>query len=159
MDGLSTLLILSIVMALASFIAGLLILSLKLSQSPIELLILRLEWVSSWEPRWWSSFQKVSNPSTVLGGRHGGILIQNDTYCPECRYSLGARRLSPSCPGSCSSRPGLKTNPFNVPGPVIPSKLIDPPRTPTNPGVVGIMDTGNGKTSSNGEEDAEKHSE
>ena len=54
---------------------------------------------------------------------------------------------------------GDETSPFNVPGPVIPSKLDDPPRTPTDPGVVGVMDTGSGsgKSSSNGEDGGEKH--
>lgn len=47
------------------------------------------------------------------------------------------------------------TNPFNIPGPVIPSELDSPPKTPTKPGTVGIMDTdvSNGKKTATQEDD------
>lgn len=50
------------------------------------------------------------------------------------------------------------TNPFNVPGPLMPSSMDAPPRTPTEPGVVGVMgaeqdsDVGLGKDAGSAEE-------
>lgn len=160
MDGLFTLLILSIVMALASFLAGILPLSLTLSQSQLRLIstigmgvlvgtslvVIIPEGVETLY-----SASEVGHGANSHTKRHiytRGVDIHwmNDDLPPAAQV-LNPRGL------------GDETNPFNVPGPVIPSKLDDPPRTPTNPGVVGIMDTDNGKTTSDGKEDGEKHGE
>lgn len=160
MDGLFTLLILSIVMALASFLAGILPLSLKLSQSQLRLIstigmgvlvgtslvVIIPEGVETLYSASEVGHGANSHTKRHIYARSVDIHWVHDGFPPAAQV-LAPRGL------------GDETNPFNVPGPVIPSKLDDPPRTPTNPGVVGIMDTGNGKTSSNGEEDAEKHSE
>lgn len=160
MDGLFTLLILSVVMALASFLAGILPLSLTLSQSQLRLIstigmgvlvgtslvVIIPEGVETLYSA--SDVGHGAHPHTKRHIYTRGVDIHwmNDESPPPALV-LAPRAL------------GDETSPFNVPGPVIPSKLEDPPRTPTDPGVVGVMDTGSGKTSKKEEEGGDKHSE
>jgi zinc transporter 9 len=140
MQGLFTLLALSVVMAVASFLAGVLPLSLSLSQSKLRLI------------------------STIgMGVLVGTSLVVIIPEGVETLYSASdvahshahVRRLEVargenlqwldnnavlplhSLPGRSS---GEDANAFNVPGPVVPADLYPPPRTPTKPGTVGILD-------------------
>ncbi|KEF59990.1 uncharacterized protein A1O9_04838 [Exophiala aquamarina CBS 119918] len=160
MDGLFTLLILSIVMALASFLAGILPLSLTLSQSQLRLISTIGMGVlvgTSLVVILPEGVETLYSAAEVGDGAHSHTKRHMyargvDIHWMNDESPLSALVLVPRALGD-------ETSPFNVPGPAIPSKFDDPPRTPTDPGVVGVMDTGSGKTSSNGEESGEKHSE
>lgn len=160
MDGLFTLLMLSIVMALASFLAGILPLSLKLSQSRLRLIstigmgVLVGTSLVVIIPE---GVETLYSASEVGHGAHSPP--QRQMYARGLDIQWMKDDLPPSVRVVAARGSGDDTSAFNVPGPVIPAEsLDDPPRTPTTPGAVGIMDTGNGKTNDNGKTE-DKHSE
>ncbi|EXJ95465.1 hypothetical protein A1O1_00587 [Capronia coronata CBS 617.96] len=142
MDGLFTLLSLSIVMAVASFLAGILPLSLSLSTAQLRLIstigmgvlvgtslvVIIPEGVETLY-----SASGVGHPHShakrYVISREADVRWPN-YFTPEDLHTVVARAN------------GDNSNAFNVPGPVIPSGMDPPPRTPTKPGVVGIMDAG-----------------
>ena len=140
MDGLITLVALCVVMAIASFLAGSLPLALSLSPSQLRLL------------------------STVgMGVLVGTSLIIIIPEGIETMYSASSKAVGHTRRdiGLPSSLPitiyGLVSraeeegdlNAFLSPGPVIPTGANFPPKTPTEPGVVGILEEN--KTSSVGQ--------
>ncbi|EXJ89519.1 hypothetical protein A1O3_02586 [Capronia epimyces CBS 606.96] len=141
MDGLFTLLSLSIVMALASFLAGILPLSLSLSTAQLRLIstigmgVLVGTSLVVIIPE---GVETLSSASEV-GHSHRNVkrhILSHEAdirwashLAPDNRYMVAARSTDDG------------SSPFNVPGPVIPSAMDPPPRTPTKPGVVGIMET------------------
>ncbi len=158
MDGLFTLLSLSAVMAVASFVAGILPLSLSLSTA-------RLRMIST------IGMGVLVGTSLVVIIPEGVETLYSASEVGQAhahpqRHVLLARwegvRWSIPYPGQelhafPARSPVEGTSPFNVPGPVMPSDLEAPPHTPTEPGVVGIMSgdnahkPGSDKTSENHE--------
>ncbi|KAK5052487.1 hypothetical protein LTR84_002351 [Exophiala bonariae] len=157
MDGLFTLLMLSIVMALASFLAGILPLSLKLSQSRLRLIstigmgVLVGTSLVVIIPE---GVETLYSASEVGHGAHTSH--QRRMHARGVDVHWMNENLYPSTRVLAPRSAGDSANAFNVPGPVIPATIDDPPRTPTNPGVVGIMDTGNVNSNS---KEGEKHNE
>lgn len=159
MDGLFTLFMLSIVMALASFLAGILPLSLKLSQSRLRLIstigmgVLVGTSLVVIIPEGVETLYSASEVGHGAQTAHQRRIYARGVDIPWINEDLytSAQILAPRGTGDDS-------NVFNVPGPVIPGAIDDPPRTPTKPGVVGIMDTGNDNGKGNGKEE-DKHGE
>lgn len=142
MDGLFTLLSLSIVMGLASFLAGILPLALTLSQPKLRLIstigmgvlvgtslvVIIPEGVETLSSASEVGHTAQPHANRVMYARHSGV-EWSEVLQPRTLHVASAR-------GSID-----ETSPFNVPGPVMPSRLDDPPRTPTKPGTVGIMNS------------------
>ena len=163
MDGLLTLLSLSVVMALASFLAGMLPLSLSLSQSQLRLIstigmgVLVGTSLVVIIPE---GVETLYSASEV--GHGANTHVRRQIY----KRDLDVRWSAPPIPAVAhvlEARASVDgTSPFNVPGPVVPDRL-SPPKTPTEPGVVGVMDTGSSTASGTGKdnkkESEEKHDE
>ena len=157
MAGLVTLLSLSIVMAVASFLAGILPLSLTLSQSQLRmistvgmgvlvgtsLIVIIPEGVETLY-----SASSASNP------HHKREVIPQTAL--EVRWSNPSVGLD----SWHTSERGLSDdiNPFDVPGPVVPDSFSDPPKTPTMPAVVGALSAEEGnKEESKGDKAKDSH--
>ncbi len=121
-------------MAVASFLAGILPLSLSLSQSQLRLIstvgmgVLVGTSLIVIIPEGVETLYSASSASTV----HKRDL----TY----HSSLDVRWAAPPVdPWQLSPRQATGTSAFDLPGPVIPDSLNVPPKTPTKPGVVGAL--------------------
>ncbi|KAJ9607210.1 hypothetical protein H2200_008282 [Cladophialophora chaetospira] len=159
MDGLFTLLSLSIVMAVASFLAGILPLSLTLSQSQLRLIstigmgVLVGTSLVVIIPEGVETLYSASEVGHAHSHTRRHIFAREadirwpQPHAPQLSHEVVARI------------PADETSPFNVPGPVIPSELDAPPKTPTKPGVVGIMDTDEAPPTSKHEDEDEVHKE
>ncbi|KIW95936.1 uncharacterized protein Z519_03002 [Cladophialophora bantiana CBS 173.52] len=139
MDGLFTLLSLSIVMAVASFLAGILPLSLTLSQP-------QLRFIST------IGMGVLVGTSLVVIIPEGVETLYSASEVghahPQLKRHVSVREIDIRWSQPFAAEPLHKIltresvdnlNPFDVPGPVIPSELGPPPRTPTKPGVVGAL--------------------
>ncbi|KIW78447.1 hypothetical protein Z517_08283 [Fonsecaea pedrosoi CBS 271.37] len=162
MDGLFTLLSLCIVMAVASFLAGILPLSLGLSQP-------KLRFIST------IGMGVLVGTSLVVIIPEGVETLYSASEVghahAQLKRHLHAREIDIRWSQSVTAQPlheirarePADLSPFDVPGPVLPSDLDleAPPRTPTKPGVVGVMNVdGKGETQadkdySSGEEEEE----
>ncbi|EHY58180.1 hypothetical protein HRR83_004960 [Exophiala dermatitidis] len=145
MDGLFTLLILSTVMAVASFLAGILPLSLTLSTAQLRfistvgmgvlvgtsLVVIIPEGVETLY-----SANEVGHTHAHSHARRHALVPAADVRWPS---HLGP--LAQHSPKLLVRAADKEPSPFDVPGPVIPAGMDPPPRTPTKPGVVGIMDS------------------
>lgn len=142
MDGLFPLLSLSAVMATASFLVGLLPLSFSMSQSRLRLI--------------------ATLGVGVLVGTSLTVIIPEgvDTlYSSEItsHRALGRasgpgdihRRWATSGHSWLETRESEDVDAFMAPGPVMGMESKMPPATPTEPGVVGALDTDSGKTRNN----------
>jgi solute carrier family 39 (zinc transporter), member 9 len=140
MEGLFTLLSLSTVMAAASFLAGILPLSLKLSAGQVRL-------IST------VGMGVLVGTSLVVIIPEGVETLYSASEVghtqPHIRRHLNPRDVDVRWLSTDATlpvhemtvrTPADDTNPFTVPGPVIPANLDAPPKTPTEPGVVGILD-------------------
>ena len=158
MDGLFTLLSLGLVMAVASFLAGILPLTLSLSSSKLRLIstvgmgVLVGTSLVVIIPEGIETLYSASDVGHVHSHRKRHTISReadihwSDAYATRTVHAVMERN------------PLDDTSPFNVPGPVIPSELEPPPKTPTKPGLVGIMETDGKETESEQEED-EVHKE
>lgn len=165
MDGLFTLLSLSIVMAVASFLAGILPLSLSLSTAQLRLISTIGMGVLV------GTSLVVIIPEGVETLYSASQVGQQDPHHHVKKHPLPldtdirwSSTLAPANLHILSARTADEApNPFNVPGPVVPSGMDPPPRTPTKPGLVGIMDAEDKKASDHaagtGKEEAHKESE
>jgi len=160
MDGLFTLLSLCIVMAVASFLAGILPLSLSLSQSKLRLIstigmgVLVGTSLVVIIPEGIETLYRASEVGQAHSHRRRhGYAREVDIRWYNSHIPQSLHIFSPR--GSVDDG-----SPFNVPGPVLPDTVESPPRTPTRPGEVGIMDTGKstGKVES-GSDNEEPHKE
>jgi solute carrier family 39 (zinc transporter), member 9 len=135
--GLLKLLSLSLVMAIASFLAGILPLTLTLSQTQLRLISTVGMGVLVGTSLIVIIPEGVNGLYSMPGASHvhkRGIAQHNSLdvrwlHQPEPVYvhNLDLREAK--------ERP----DPFALPGPVIPGALSDPPKTPTEPGVIGIL--------------------
>ena len=145
MDGLFTLLSLSVVMAVASFLAGILPLSLTLSASRLRLIstigmgVLVGTSLVVIIPEGVETLYSASE----VGHVHSRAARQLLSTPNEHAQWLDARAVESWHDVSARSA-AQDISPFDVPGPVIPADLEAPPRTPTEAGVVGIMDVEDG---------------
>jgi solute carrier family 39 (zinc transporter), member 9 len=147
MAGLFTLLSLSIVMAAASFLAGILPLSFTLSQSQLRLIstvgmgVLVGTSLIVIIPEGVDTLYSSATVSSVQHRRGLEVLGLSEPYALLPEYHQVAPR-------------GVDdpANPFDVPGPVIPDSFNHPPKTPTAPGIVGALSTedGDGHEEDNG---------
>jgi solute carrier family 39 (zinc transporter), member 9 len=136
MAGLFTLLSLSIVMAAASFLAGILPLSLTLSQSQLRLIstvgmgVLVGTALIVIIPEGVDTLYSSATVSSVHHRRGLEVRQLSEPLALLPRYHQIAPR-------------GVDdpANPFDVPGPVIPDSFSDPPKPPTAPGIVGALST------------------
>ena len=140
MDSLITLVALCVVMAIASFLAGSLPLSLSLSPSQLRLLstvgmgVLVGTSLIIIIPEGIETIYSASAKS--VGHTRRDIAASNNL--PIAVYGLEPR-----------AEEGEGVDAFLSPGPVIPTGANFPPKTPTEPGVVGILEEN--KTSSVGQ--------
>lgn len=154
MDGLLTLLSLSVVMAVASFLAGILPLSLSLSTSRLRLIstigmgVLVGTSLVVIIPEGIETLYSASE----VGHVHSRGARQLLPTSPEHAQWLGHRAAEPWHAVSARSA-AQDPSPFDVPGPVIPADLEAPPRTPTEPGRVGIMNSGDESKEESGKAD------
>ena len=150
MDGLFTLIALGAVMAVASFLAGSLPLSLSLSPSQMRLI------------------------STIgMGVLVGTSLIVIIPEGVETLYSAKSNTVERAKRdlSSLGTEPRWHAtnvvrmaeeadiNPFLTPGPVVPSSEDLPPKTPTQPGVVGIMEESETSPAQHADNDHHDHGE
>ncbi|KIW73439.1 hypothetical protein PV04_01560 [Phialophora macrospora] len=162
MDGLFTLLSLSVVMAVASFLAGILPLTLKLSPSQLRLIstigmgVLVGTSLVVIIPEGVETLYTASEVGRAHSHTRRDLLaLEADIQSPHAYAPTSVHQLF-------VRRPVDDTSPFNVPGPVIPSDLDSPPKTPTQPGVVGILDTDDnrgGNEEAQHEDDEDVHRE
>jgi solute carrier family 39 (zinc transporter), member 9 len=156
MAGLFTLLSLSTVMAVASFLAGSLPLSLTLSQSQLRLVstigmgVLVGTSLIVIIPEGVETLYASSSTSNSHHRRDAVLRSALDvrwSYIPV-----------PPTPDGHLSKRGLTDdpNPFDLPGPVVPDSFDAPPKTPTKPGVVGTLSTEEGSSDTK-EQDASEH--
>jgi solute carrier family 39 (zinc transporter), member 9 len=127
-----------VVMAIASFLAGILPLALKLSQSQVRLIstvgmgVLVGTSLVVIIPEGVETLYSASE----VGAGHAHVRRQ--IYARDAKFILPS--MSQPVPVVEVRSPVDSTSPFNVPGPVIPAGTEMPPKTPTQPGVVGITD-------------------
>ena len=159
MDGLFTLLSLSMVMAVASFLAGILPLSLNLSQSQIRHIstigmgVLVGTSMVVIIPEGVETLYSASEVGHAHSHTRRHIFArEQDIRWPQ-PYAL---EQTPRLVGRGAVD---DTSPFNVPGPVIPSEIDARPKTPTKPGVVGILDADTDKPGSGHVDKDEVHKE
>ncbi|KIW15958.1 hypothetical protein PV08_06008 [Exophiala spinifera] len=151
MDGLFTLLSLCAVMATASFLAGILPLAFSLSTARLRMIstigmgVLVGTSLVVIIPEGVETLYSASE----VGHKHSHAL-RDATFVHSASDQLSELHTRWLIhPARTSGDAGA--DPFDVPGPVIPSNMDDPPRTPTEPDVVGIMgeehdaDLGSGK--------------
>jgi solute carrier family 39 (zinc transporter), member 9 len=138
MAGLLTLLSLSVVMAAASFLAGILPLSLTLSQSQLRLIstvgmgVLVGTSLIVIIPEGVETLYSSSSASHA----HKRSLAPRDTL--DVRWLSHATAPRVESVFGPERRDGV--DPFALPGPVIPeSGAVAPPKTPTEPDVVGVL--------------------
>jgi len=143
MDGLFTLLSLSTVMAAASFLAGVLPLSLSLSQAKLRLIstvgmgVLVGTSLVVIIPE---GVETLYSASSSTGHTHTTRRsISFPTYDIHWPIPPGLS-LTHSWPNRDADNSAAAAA-FDMPGPVIPSSADGPPKTPTKPGVVGALDT------------------
>ena len=138
MAGLLTLIGLSMVMAIASFVAGILPLTLTLSQSQLRLIstvgmgVLVGTSLIVIIPE---GVETLYSTSTASHSHRRSLVVHN---------SLDVRWLHSPEPAHlhalCARTAKEAADPFALPGPVIPDGIpAKPPKTPTEPGVVGIL--------------------
>lgn len=152
MSGLLTLLSLGVVMAAASFLAGVLPLVLTLSSKQ-----LRLVSTIGMGVLVGTSLIVIlpEGVETIYGANtesHGHISRSIHSRNNDVRWASGdsAIRATADLPDAIA---------FTMPGPVVPDGVNIPPTTPTKPGVVGILGT-DGQDKENGyQETPEKHHE
>ncbi|MCJ1368835.1 hypothetical protein MMC20_000042 [Loxospora ochrophaea] len=155
MEGLFMLLLLSSLMAIASFLAGSLPLSFSLSQSQLRLIstigmgVLVGTSLIVIIPEGVDTLYEASGFSDAHARREL-IPRKMDVRGMDWAYSLdGIRPL-----GSLVKRDAQAGDPFNLPGPVISEDLPsekstnDPPLTPSEPGVVHALDNDSPSTPS-----------
>ena len=135
MAGLLTLLSLSTVMAVASFLAGILPLSLTLSQSQLRLISTVGMGVLVGTSLIVIIPEGVETLYSASPSHQKRDLTQYNTL--DVRWSGSAPALHPWHATRQDLSSGV--SPFDLPGPVIPDSLSDPPKTPTKPGVVGAL--------------------
>ncbi|RMZ81327.1 hypothetical protein DV736_g6653, partial [Chaetothyriales sp. CBS 134916] len=132
MAGLITLLALSAVMAIASFIAGMLPLSFSLSPSQLRLIstvgmgVLVGTSLIVIIPEGVETLYSASGASTVHKRAVSGSDSAHVWWAPD----LVPRMALPLA---------TRADPFDLPGPVIPEALALPPPTPTEPGAMGAL--------------------
>ena len=158
MAGLLTLLSLSTVMAIASFLAGILPLSLTLSQSQLRLIstigmgvlvgtaliVIIPEGV---ETLYSSSSASTSHHKRDLTHYHALEVRWHGPMADAYVWQDARRAL------------GDDVNPFDTLGPVIPDSFGDPPKTPTAPGAVSALANGKEADNSRQEHNKEEHEE
>lgn len=138
MDGLFTLLSLCAVMATASFLAGILPLSFSLSTARLRMIstigmgVLVGTSLVVIIPEGVETLYSASEVGHTHSHAHRDTFILHGAG--DQLSGFHTTRLLHSVRSS-----GDEPSPFNVPGPVMPSNIDAPPRTPTEPGVVGIM--------------------
>jgi solute carrier family 39 (zinc transporter), member 9 len=158
MDGLFTLLSLGVVMAVASFLAGILPLSLSLSPSQLRLIsmigmgVLVGTSLVVIIPEGVETLYSASEVGPTHSHTTRGIPVLET----DLRWHLSKEMTQEH--EVVARSPVDPASPFDLPGPVIPSDLELPPKTPTKPGVVGIMETDGKETGTNHGED-EVHKE
>ena len=159
MDGLFTLLCLGLVMAVASFLAGILPLTLTLSPSQLRLIstvgmsVLVGTSLVVIIPEGVETLYSASE----IGQTHSHAKRHLHVRETDIRWSHS--HAGQSVHEMVARSPIDDTSPFNVPGPVIPSSDLEPPpRTPTKPGVVGIMES-DGTEADSEEKEGEVHKE
>lgn len=152
MDGLFTLLVLGVVMAGASFLAGSLPLSLSLSPSQLRL-------IST------IGMGVLVGTSLIIIIPEGVETLYSSTESSSGhhRRNIIPRDLDVRWAGSAApilERAEVADTGFYMPGPVFVSKADMSPPTPTEPGVVGILDTEKGAgTSEKGPGESVVHEE
>lgn len=138
MAGLLTLLSLSVVMAAASFLAGILPLSLTLSQSQLRLISTVGMGVLVGTSLIVIIPEGVETLYSTTGSAHAhkrGLAHQNML---DVRWTHVGGHAHTESIFARTAADGA--DPFNLPGPVIPeASKIEPPKTPTEPGVVGAL--------------------
>ena len=152
MDGLFTLLSLGVVMAVASFLAGILPLALNLSSSQLRLISTIGMGVLVGTSLVVIIPEGVETLYSASEIGHAQLHITRDIYARGVDIRLAQSHTFEPVHEIRARSPADDASPFNVPGPVIPSGLEPPPKTPTSPGVVGILET-------NGEETDSEHEE
>lgn len=157
MDGLFTLLSLSIVMAVASFLAGILPLSLSLSQSKLRLISTIGMGVLVGTSLVVIIPEGVETLYSASEGGHVHSHLRRHVLAREADIRWLSSYRSQTLHNVYARIPADDGSPFHAPGPVIPSSMDPPPRTPTKPGLVGIMETENesGQQADRGHEDDE----
>jgi solute carrier family 39 (zinc transporter), member 9 len=157
MAGLLTLLSLSTVMAAASFLAGILPLSLTLSQSQLRLIstvgmgVLVGTSLIIIIPEGVETLYSASSSADSHQRRDLVHFNTLDVRWAQPPISLDIWQQSRRALGDDIS-------PFDLPGPLVPDSFGDPPKTPTKPGVVGALSTeDHGAESSKQEKDADHH--
>ena len=145
-------------MAVASFLAGILPLSLTLSKSQLRLIstvgmgVLVGTSLIVIIPEGVETLYSASSASTSHHKRHLNHYNALDVRWSHTATSSSLWRLSER---------GLSddANPFNVPGPLVPDTFSDPPRTPSEPGVVGALSTEDGRGGKSQEDTKQTHEE
>lgn len=159
MDGLFTLLSLSLVMAVASFLAGILPLSLTLSQSQLRLISTIGMGVLVGTSMVVIIPEGVETLYSASEVGHAHSHARRHIFAHEQDIQWPQPYTVQQAPELVGRSPLDETSPFNVPGPVIPSELEGPPKTPTKPGVVGILDLDTGKPETDQVDEDEVHKE
>lgn len=138
-------------MAVASFLAGILPLSLSLSQSQLRLISTVGMGVLVGTSLVVIIPEGIETLSSASEVGHGHSHTTRNIVAREAVVRWAYPDTPLALHDVFARTPADDPSPFNAPGPVIPAGLDSPPKTPTTPGVIGIMDTGTG-----GEKGAEK---
>ncbi|KIX06039.1 uncharacterized protein Z518_04013 [Rhinocladiella mackenziei CBS 650.93] len=130
-------------MAVASFLAGVLPLSLSLSQSQLRLISTIGMGVLVGTSLVVIIPEGVETLYSTSEVGHAHSHVRRQVFAREEDIRWPTSYTPQTLPAVSVRDPGDDASPLDTPGPVMPSGMEPPPRTPTKPGLAGIMETEN----------------